>query len=96
MGDVLTLLTLIGGFAAIGAMATIASAVAKRLRGGSGPSEEVMHRLEETEQRLSEAEARLDELSGADARLAELEERSEFTERLLQQQRERERLLGGD
>ena len=96
MAGVLILLTLIGGFAAIGAMTTIAHAAAKRLRGGSGTSEEVRRKLEETEQRLSETEARLDELSGTESRLLELDERMEFAERLLQQQRDRERLPGGD
>ena len=95
MEGVLVLLTLIGGFAAIGAMGTLASAAAKRIRGDAG-SPQITSRLEETEQRLADAEARIDELSRADDRLAELDERLEFAERLLLQQRDRERLPPGD
>jgi tetrahydromethanopterin S-methyltransferase subunit G len=93
--DVIRLLTLIGGFAAIGAMGTLAHAAAKRIRGDAGSSE-ITSRLEETEQRLADAEARIDELSRAEERLEELDERMEFAERLLQQQRDRERLPPGD
>ncbi len=95
MDGVVILLTLIGGFAAIGAMATLANAAAKRIRGDAGSSE-ITSRLEETEQRLADAEARIDELSRAEERLEELDGRMEFAERLLQQQRDRERLLPGD
>ncbi len=93
--DVIRLLTLVGGFAAIGAMGALAAAAAKRIRGDAGSSE-ITSRLEETEQRLTDAEARIDELSKAEEGLAELHERMEFAERLLQQQRDRERLPPGD
>ena len=93
--DVIRLLTLVGGFAAIGAMGALAAAAAKHLRGDAGSSE-ITSRLEETEQRLTDAEARIDELSKAEEGLAELHERMEFAERLLQQQRDRERLPPGD
>ena len=93
--DVLRVLTLIGGFAAIGAMGTLVHAAAKRIRGDAGSSE-ITSRLEETEQRLADAEARIDELSRSEERLEELHERMEFAERLLQQQRDRERLPPGD
>ncbi len=92
MENYFVLLALLGGLAAIGAMTRLASAAAKRMSGGSGPSEDVKRRLEDAEQRLAETEARLDELSATDGRLAELDERLEFAERLLQQQRERQRL----
>ena len=95
MDGVILLLTLVGGFAAIGAIGTLATAAAKRIRGDSG-SPEITSRLEETEQRLADAEARIDELARNDERVAELEERVEFAERLLQQQRDRERLPSGD
>lgn len=95
MDGVVILLTLIGGFAAIGAMGTLANAFAKRIRGDAGSSK-ITSRLEETEQRLADAEARIDELSRAEERLEELDERMEFAERLLQQQRDRERLPPGD
>ncbi len=93
--EIIRLLALIGGFAAIGAMGTLVHAVAKRIRGDAGSSK-VTSRLEETEQRLADAEARLDELSRAEEMLEELDERMEFAERLLQQQRDRERLPPGD
>ncbi|MFB3111310.1 MAG: hypothetical protein ACE10G_04680 [Gemmatimonadales bacterium] len=93
--EIIRLLVLIGGFAAIGAMGTLVHAAAKRIRGDVGSSK-VTSRLEETEQRLADAEARLDELSRAEERLEELDERMEFAERLLQQQRDRERLPPGD
>ncbi len=93
--DVIKLLTLIGGLAAIGYMGALAHAAAKRIRSGAGSSE-ITSRLEETEQRLADAEARIDELSRAEERLEELDERMEFAERLLQQQRDRERLPPGD
>ena len=51
--DVLRLLTLIGGLAAIGYMGALAHAAAKRIRGGAGSSE-ITSRLEETEQRLTD------------------------------------------
>ncbi len=76
-------------------MDRLAAAAAKRIRGDAGSSE-ITSRLEETEQRLADAEARLDELSRAEERLEELDERMEFAERLLQQQRDRERLPPGD
>ncbi len=93
--DIIKLLTLIGGLAAIGGMGALAITVAKRIMGDAGSSG-ITSRLEETEQRLADAEARIDELSRAEERLEELDERIEFAERLLQQQRDRERLPPGD
>ncbi len=93
--DIIKLLTLIGGLAAIGGMGALAITVAKRIMGDAGSSG-ITSRLEETEQRLADAEARIDELSRAEERLEELDERMEFAERLLQQQRDRERLSPGD
>ena len=96
MENYFMIMALLGGIVAIGAMTRLASAAAKRMSGGSGPSEDVTRRLEDAEQRLAETEARLDELSATDGRLAELDERLEFAERLLQQQRERQRLPHGE
>jgi len=59
----------------------VGRAFARRIEGRSGPDE----RVTEMERRISELEAR-------DAHVAELEDRLDFAERMLAQQRELERL----
>lgn len=49
----------------------------------------------ELEGRVEELQARLDRLEGAELRMAELEERVDFTERLLAQGREQARIGPG-
>ena len=63
----------------------VGKALARRLERGSAGDEGLLHRLEEMETRLLMAEQ-------AQARLEELEERVDFTERLLAQNREPDRL----
>lgn len=66
----------------------IANAYARRVEGrGTGP-------VQSTE--LAELEARVHELELREARMAELEERLDFTERLIAQQRDGTRLGAGE
>lgn len=88
----------IGSFALFAAMGMIGAAfllgpigrsISKRIAGRDADSggDEVLARLREVEQRLAEVEA-------ANTRLAELEERLDFAERLLTQSGGAERLPG--
>ena len=65
-----------------------AGALVKRLERPVNPGTEL-------EARVEELQARLDRLEGAEHRMAELEERVDFTERLLAQGREQARIGPG-
>jgi flagellar biosynthesis/type III secretory pathway M-ring protein FliF/YscJ len=66
----------------------IANAYAKRLEGTGGAAQRSAE--------MADLDARVRELEGREHRVAELEERLDFTERLLSQQREREQLGRGN
>ncbi len=88
---IMMLLVLLGGSGAICTMLVIGIAVAKRI---SAPqSTELPRKLAELERRLAETEDGLAEHSSSvDGRFLEMDDRLEFTERLMQQMRDRERL----
>ncbi|MEO8451970.1 MAG: hypothetical protein ABI647_19420 [Gemmatimonadota bacterium] len=60
----------------------IGKAIARRLEGSTGSNAELERH------RLTELEGRLADLEASQARMAELEERVDFTERLLAQERD--------
>lgn len=66
----------------------IAKAIARRLEGRPGRQDE------ETAAELADLQARVGEIDSLQARMAELEERLEFTERLLATRREADQLPG--
>jgi len=68
----------------------VANVLARKLEGGRAAE------LAELESEMAELRARLDEADAARNRIAELEERLDFAERLLTQQREAPRLGAGD
>lgn len=72
------------GYMAIG----FAKVVVRRLEGKTYAGSHV-------DAELADLRARLDEAEGARGRIAELEERLDFAERMLAQQREHSRLPGG-
>ena len=67
----------------------IAKAFARRLEGRSGRQDE------ETAAELADLQARVGEIDSLQTRMAELEERLEFAERLLATRREADQLPGG-
>ena len=68
----------------------IAQAVARRIsRSQSSSNKDLLEAIEQTEQRLEDTEQRL--IDGFD-RMSEMEERLDFTERLLARQNAREQL----
>lgn len=71
------------------ALAFILIQAAMRKFGGRGPAEDA------SSTELSTLRAEIDELRDLPPRIAELEERLDFAERMLTQQREAERLGGG-
>lgn len=79
------------GIAMIVLASKLGPAFARRI---GGPSDTNMHRLvEELEQRVSQNEDRIMELSAAThERLVDAEERLDFTERVIQQERAKGRL----
>ncbi len=75
----------------------LAPAIARRISGHSVDSNAILRKLDDTEQRLAETESRLRALSeGTHERLLDVEERLDFTERVLQQERERRPLPRGE
>ncbi len=66
----------------------VGKALARRLEGGARPDEGILHRLEEMEVRLLSAEQ-------AQTRLEELEERVDFTERVLDRDKPKASLESG-
>ena len=91
MEDILVILFLFGGGSVfLLAISPIGRAIADRIRGGrvgagvgagAGAPEETVQRLHETQQAI------LDDLEGVRQELGEIQERLDFTERLLAQQR---------
>lgn len=72
-------------------------ALVRRVSGRAVDSDELRKRLDDTEQRLAKSEERLRGLAeGTHERLVDIEERLDFAERVLQQQREARRLPGAD
>jgi hypothetical protein len=72
----------------------VAPAVAKRLSSHSGDPE-LSRKVEEMDGRLAQNEERLLELAaGTHERFVDAEERLDFAERVIQQQRERRKLPG--
>jgi hypothetical protein len=90
MEDILAIVFIFGGGSIfLLAISPIGRAIADRIRGGSvggGAPEETVRRLHETQQAI------LDDLEGVRQELGEVQERLDFTERLLAQQREAGRL----
>lgn len=84
------------GIACIVFASRVAPAIARRI-GGQAVDTQLVKHLEDLDQKMARSEDRLMALSaGTDDRLLEIEERLDFAERLLQQQRERERLPGAE
>ncbi len=90
------MLEILGGIALIVLASRTAPALAARLS-GQVRDPEYERRLRDVEERLNEVQERLVGLA-ADAhdRLLDLEERVDFTERVLQQNREQEKLEPGE
>ena len=93
MEDILMIVLIFGGGATfLLAISPIGRAIADRIRGagvGVGASGESVRQLLETQQAI------LDNLEGVRQELGEVQERLDFTERLLAQQREAGRLPSG-
>jgi hypothetical protein len=94
MEDILAIVFLFGGGSIfLLAISPIGRAIADRIRGGSvgaGAPEETVRRLQDTQQAI------LDDLEGLRQEVGEIQERLDFTERLLAQQREAGRLALGE
>ena len=82
-GMILAVMTLLGKV-----VVPIAQAYARRLEGSAGVSRNPAE--------FAELEARVHELEIRESRVAELEERLDFTERMLAQQRDPSRLGAGE
>jgi Tfp pilus assembly protein PilO len=84
--DILAIVFIFGGGSVfLLAISPIGRAIADRIRGvgvGAGASEETVRRLHDTQQAI------LDDLEGVRQELGEIQERLDFTERLLARQRE--------
>ena len=93
MEDILAIVFIFGGGSIfLLAITPIGRAIADRIRGGrvgAGASEAMVGRLHDTQQAI------LDELESVRQELGEVQERLDFTERLLARQREAERLPAG-
>lgn len=85
MEGVIILITLLGGLTGIGVLHQVGRAWAERLRHESPTDPDLAARVVELEQRLADLET--DVAATSEDRIVELEERVEFTERLLQQVR---------
>lgn len=92
MEEILAIVFLFGGGSAfLLAISPVGRAIADRIRsGGPAAGEESVQRLRETQQ------AMLEDLEVVRQELGEVQERLDFTERLLAQQREPGRLRGAD
>ena len=88
-------IAIIGGLTAIGFLHSLGQAWVSRIQAGAQDPGALQARVDELEQRLDEAEAALRQLPDTEDRLTDMEERVEFSERLLQQLREKERLMPG-
>ena len=91
MEDILAIVFIFGGGSLfLLAISPIGRAIADRIRGaGAGAPEESVRRLHETQQAI------LDDLEGVRQEVGEMQERVDFTERLLAQQRDRAALPDG-
>ncbi|HXV85885.1 MAG TPA: hypothetical protein VD793_04255 [Gemmatimonadales bacterium] len=91
MEDILAIVLIFGGGSAfLLAISPIGRAIADRIRSGTPAApEEALGRVQETQQAI------LDDLESVRQELTELQERMDFTERLLAQQRESGRLPEG-
>ena len=92
MSFILGILAIVGGLTAIGVLGSLGNAYAQRIKTSPVDTERLTRRMDEMEQRLLEAETALRELAPDYDRLVDLEERIEFSERLLQQLRSRDQL----
>jgi hypothetical protein len=92
MEDILAIVLIFGGGSAfLLAISPIGRAIADRIRGaGRVAPDESVQRLHETQQGI------LDELDALRQEVGEVQERLDFTERLLAQQRETGRLAVGE
>jgi hypothetical protein len=95
MSFILGILIIVGGLTAIGVLGSVGNAMAARLKATPTESAQLHALIRELEHRLAEAEAQLAMLSSEGDRMLDLEERVEFTERLLQQLRAVDRLPPG-
>ncbi len=91
MEDIIAIVLLFGGGTLIAlSLSPIGRAIADRIKGvGSGSSGDVVRQLEETQGHV------LDELDALRQEVAEVQERLDFTERLLANQRDVGRLEQG-
>lgn len=91
METVLLILLAFGGLTGIGVAGVFGLTLVGRIK--STPTDSALaRRLAELEERFGETETLVAQLSGSDQQLRDLEERVEFMERLLQQERHRDRL----
>lgn len=91
METVLLILLAFGGLTGIGVVGVFGLTLVGRMR--SAPTDAALaRRLAKLEERFGETEALLAQLSGSDQQVHDLEERVEFMEHLLQQERREERL----
>ena len=95
MSFILGILVIVGGLTAIGVLGSLGNAMAARIKAAPTDTAQIHELIRELEQRLVEAEAQLAMLSSEGDRVLDLEERIEFTERLLQQLRARDQLPPG-
>jgi hypothetical protein len=95
MSFILGILVIVGGLTAIGVLGSLGNAMAARIKAAPSDSARLHELIRELELRVAEAESQLAVLSSDSDRVLELEERVEFTERLLQQLRSREHLPPG-
>jgi hypothetical protein len=78
-----------------GVVISLTNAFTHRLRHGPGGSKTLAKELQETQRRLEETESVLRELSAATGeRITDMEDRLDLTERILQQERQQDKLPG--
>lgn len=92
MEIVLLVLLTFAGLTGIGVLGVFGLNLVGRMRSAPNDSKILLQRLDDIEQRLDGTDERLELLPRFDEQILDLEERIEFTERLLQQNRERDRL----
>jgi hypothetical protein len=90
METVLAILLAFGGLTAIGVAGVFGLTLVSRVRTEPQDSKSLRRRVEELERRLGKTEERVAQLARSDEQLLDLEERLEFTERLLQGSRRQE------
>ncbi len=92
METVLLILVAAGGLIGIGVLGVFGLTLVDRFKSGPTDSRMLQQKLDDLEQRLMETQEHLAQLSRPDEQILELDERLEFTERLLQQIRNRDGL----